>query len=67
MIFSSLTHKSFRINMVVSPIRQKLLMPFISVTGSMVSGREQGRILHPTKEVKRLWSRKYEKGWEPDI
>lgn len=26
-----------------------------------------GKILHPTKEVKRLWSRKYEKGWEPEI
>lgn len=26
-----------------------------------------GKILHPTKEFKRLWSRKYEKGWEPEI
>lgn len=26
-----------------------------------------GKILHPTKEVKRLWTRKYEKGWKPEI
>ena len=28
---------------------------------------QTGKILHPTKEIKRLWSRKYEKGWEPEI
>jgi hypothetical protein len=28
---------------------------------------QTGKILHPTKEIKRLWTRRYEKGWEPEI